>query len=253
MSSSKETILQAGEKYQVILDKLKEQRSEYSRFVSQIGVLESRVLDMGMDPAIAMPKNPPLKEYTSKIAENLLTLAESLVKSDKRIPVPIYRDELGSYPLAVKGDDNFSPERFAKEINEAIHGENGHKNQRDQVLRILEKSIATDIQSGTTPKLRDIGSTKTEEYRVLDGVGSMKLFEVVSAISTILESSNPEDLDIAGIDRWLEHVNENGRVFVGERPEIGDGAYSINLSLKGKILYVRPSKAVNSKILEYLD
>jgi hypothetical protein len=64
MRNEEQEIFDAGQKYQTILDKMKLQRTEYARFVSHVGSLESRVLNGDMESAINLPVMPQLKEFT---------------------------------------------------------------------------------------------------------------------------------------------------------------------------------------------
>jgi hypothetical protein len=244
MRNEEQEIFDAGQKYQTILDKMKLQRTEYARFVSHVGSLESRVLNGDMESAINLPVMPQLKEFTLQVAENLLSLAESKVQRKGRIAPPIDRENLGSYRLAQLGHDEFSPERFSKEINQALFSNEGLNQQKTAVRTIIEKTIGKSLESGVTSKLTGVQSNIRNAHRMLDGISSLRVYELISAIATRMEMSGIEDHPLENIDRWLHQVDQQGRAVIPKGLCIGHGDCTLSLSIRNSNLFIKPSKYI---------
>lgn len=251
METSEERIIEAGVKYQTILDKLKQQRADYSRFTSHVGTLESRILASEMEPAVQLPALPPLKEYTQGIAENLLSLTEFVLYRPLRIPAPLNKDELGSYWLACKGDDQFSPERFAKELTDSVIGNEAKCKLKSRIIQSLQKDLISHLQRGTTPHITAVISFTKDGTRTVDSISSLKIFEMLRSLATVMEIEGLQE-DVCGdLDCWLSQVNDSGRACIPKGLEFGKDESLIKLSLRGETLNIRLSKKLEKIVLDY--
>jgi len=244
-------LIESGMRYQSMLDKMKVQYQDYARFRSQLGTLEMKVLEEGCEPAMTLPDLPPFSECTSKVAENLLNTAEKLAFRPNRIPIPIDREEIPSYPLAINGDDEFSPERFAREIVDQLKGSKGACNHRDVICYALDKVFLDHLDKGTTPVMKGISSKLVGDLRMLDAVSSMRVFEALAAVATVIELKQVSSEALRSFDEWLSDTDHSGRGRFRSGMKVGDDQYSIVLSLRGKSLFVRPSKALAILIQDY--
>lgn len=251
MENETNRLIEYGMRYQSMLEKMKVQRQDYARFRSQLGTLEMKVLEDGCEPAMTLPDLPPISECTSKIAENLLNTAEKLAFRPNRIPVPIDREEIPSYRLAVDGDDEFSPERFTREIIDQLKGSKGACNHREVICYALGKVFLDHLKKGTTPVIKEASSKLYGDARMLDAVSSMRAFEALAAVATVVEMKQVSSEALRSFDDWLSDTDRSGRGRIYSRMRIGDDQYSVALSLRGKSLFIRPSNALSILIQDY--